>query len=449
MKKRLFRRIFSLILVLIAAISLVGCSLTETKTQVTSSSNVYEEAVKNGYTGSLDEWLLSLIQESGYKNVYDLAVENKLFTGTLSEFIASLKGEAGSTSIEETASYSLLSTVSIYATFTEKTTSGGPWGGTTTKDATSAGSGIIYSLDSDGTAYIVTNYHVIYDAKATSPISTNISVFLYGMEYEMYEISATYLGGTMTYDIAVLKIQSDYLSSSSGNAYHAVTINTEVPTAGDSIIAIGNPEAEGLSVTSGIVSVPTESISMTAADDSTKITSRVIRFDAAVNAGNSGGGLYNQNGELIGIVNAKTVDSSIEGMCYAIPISVASSIANNIIKNCNGNTTKTIRKVYLGINVDVASSKAVYDATTKKSSIVQSIKVASVDSDGAAYNTLNVDDVIVGITYNGNYTAVTSLYTVQDVLLQASKNESVSLYILRDGSYKTVSLEFTSDSAVA
>lgn len=78
-------------------------------------------------------------------------------------------------------------------------------------------------------------------------------------------------------------------------------------TVGDSVIAIGNPNAGGIAVTQGILSMESEYITMTAADNVSTVQIRVMRVDAAINGGNSGGGLFNDSGELIGIVNAKVV----------------------------------------------------------------------------------------------------------------------------------------------
>ena len=440
-----FKKIFSLIMVLVLALTLASCS--KTTTTVSTTKNAYEIAVDNGFSGSLDDWLKSLLANSSYKSVYDLAVDNGLFTGTLEEFIASLKGNAGSTGVQDASATSLTSTVSIYAKNTE--TASSFFGGTTTRDVTSAGSGIIYQVQDDGTAYIVTNYHVLYDANASTPISTNIYVFLYGMEYNDYKISATYVGGSMTYDVAVVKIQSDYLKKDSGYPYHAATLGeSSAVKVGESVIAVGNPESEGLSVTAGIVSVKSESINMTAADDKTTLSVMVMRIDAAINAGNSGGGCYNASGELIGMVNAKTVSSSVEGMCYAIPISIVKPIADNIIKNCNGSSTKTIRRVYLGIDINIDSSVAVYDETTKTITIDQKIKVTSIDSNGSASGVLKANDIIINITYNGVTYPITASYAIEDLLLMAAKGDSISLYILRDGAYQTVNIQLTVDKAI-
>ncbi|MCR5741197.1 MAG: S1C family serine protease [Gammaproteobacteria bacterium] len=455
MKNNLFKKIMIGVFALTFSIALCGCSVTassDSAANSTAEKNAYELAVEDGYQGSINDWILSLLENDSYENVYDLAVSEGLFDGTLEDFIESLKGEDGNTSVVSSAATTLTSTVSIFCKFTVTTSSGGGFfgrGGTTTSEATSAGSGVIYKLEDDGTAYILTNYHVVYYVDADTQISDEIYVYLYGMEYDGYELEATYIGGSMQYDIAILKVKSDYLASDSGNPYHAVTLaNSTDLQVGESVIAVGNPEGEGLSVTYGIVSVRSESITMYLADEKTTATRRVIRIDAAVNAGNSGGGLYNTDGELIGIVNAKTVDEEVEGMCYAIPINVASAIADKIISTCNGTSILTIKRVYIGIEVSIASSKASYDTTTGVLSIIQEIKVSSVSSSGDAYGILKTDDIIVNVTFEGVTYPVTSSDDLEDVILMASVGDSIDLYILRGGNYKTVTVTFSSESTV-
>lgn len=446
---KLFKRISAFLFALILCISLCGCSLKSGES--TKENNVYEEAVENGYTGTLDEWLLSLIKESGYTNVYDLAVSEGLFDGTLSEFIESLKGREGKNDVVDAVSTTLTSTVSVFANFTVTKTSSrwGFGGGTTTSEAQSAGSGVIYKTEEDGTAYIITNYHVIYYKGANSPISDDIYIYLYGMEYTDLKISAEYIGGSMEYDIAVIKVKSDYLKDDGTYPYHAITLgDSSLLEVGESVIAVGNPEAEGLSVTNGIISVQSENITMYLADETTTTNRRVIRIDAAVNSGNSGGGLYDQNGILIGIVNAKTVDEEVEGMCYAIPINVASSIADKIIETCNGTTT-TIRRVYLGVETGIYSSHAVYNKETEVLSVVQEIRVSSVSITGNAFGILEEGDVFVSVVYNGKTYNINTNYALEDVLLKASKGESIDINILRDGVQKTVTVTFKNDTALS
>ena len=441
--------ITSLILIFIIALTLTGCNI-KNNSNVTKEKNAYELAVDEGFNGSLNEWLLSMVDTSSYKSIYDLAVNEGLFSGSLSEFIASLKGEKGDNGIEDAANYTINNIVRVTSKFTVTTTIRDFWSGRTqtrTQEASSAGSGVIIEDDKEnGVAYIVTNYHVVYYVNGDNKISNDIYVYLYGMEYDTFKIKAKYIGGSMTYDIAVLKIEDDIYKNS--GAYSATIGSSNNLKVGSSVIAVGNPEANGISVTSGVISVPSETITMTASDEMTKIDFRVIRIDAAVNSGNSGGGLFNSEGELIGIVNAKSVDESIEGMCYAIPINVAYAVAKKIIDTCDGVNTTTIKKVSLGANYVIVSSKAIYDVATKTTTITQEIMIDDVSLLSSAYGVLKKNDIIINVTYNDITYPITNIYSLEDVLLKCSNGDSINLYIKRDNEYQTVSLTFNTENTV-
>lgn len=469
MKKGIISKILSFILVLGALIGITGCSLgtigylgkddSTTKNNTTTEyiepaevreKNAYEIAVDEGYEGSLDEWLNELVKNNAYSSIYDLAKDNGIFDGTLEEFIASLKGTAGSSDIQEGTSYGINSIVSVYCKFTVTQTYRDFWSGriyTESSDASSAGSGVIIKDDKDsGEAYIVTNYHVIYYQDADSPVSNDIYIYLYGMELSKYKIPATFVGGSSTYDIAVLKIKSDIYKNS--GAYKVTLGDSSNLLVGEQVIAIGNPEAEGISATYGIISVVNDSISMTSSTSNQTINYREIRIDAAVNSGNSGGGLFDINGNLIGIVNAKSVDTSIEGMCYAIPINLAYAVATKIINTCDGVNTTTIKKNLLGINIEVLTSRSEYDKETKTTKIYQEIGVSDVSESGPSYRKLRSGDKIINITYDNVTYPVTDLYSIEDVLLKTNLNDTVELYIERDGNYETVRIVLQSEIEV-
>ena len=147
-----FKKIItSLILIFIIALTLTGCSI-KNNSSVTKEKNAYELAVDEGFNGSLNEWLLSMVDTSSYKSIYDLAVNEGLFSGSLSEFIASLKGEKGDSGVESAANYTINNIVRVTSKFTVTTTIRDFWSGRTqtrTQEATSSGSGVIIEDDKD------------------------------------------------------------------------------------------------------------------------------------------------------------------------------------------------------------------------------------------------------------------------------------------------------------
>ncbi len=301
-----FKSFVAVLLVIACLFGFAACNLLEGK-------SAYDIAVENGFVGTEVEWLESLKGKDGEysgagKSAYEIAVENG-FVGTEQEWLASLKGEKGDNGddgMAQVTAQALLSAVSIECpVFNGKI----------------SGAGVVLQVDkTKGDAYIITNYHVVYYGNS---IVSQIYVYIYGQEYNEFKIPATYVGGSSSYDIAVLKISGSDIIKNSNVVPAKVDIGQMY--AGETVVAVGNPDGGGISATKGIVSVDSEQINLTLADN-TAGTMTVMRIDAAVNGGNSGGGLYDKNGNLVGIVNAKIQDEEIENMAFAIPSVVAYGI---------------------------------------------------------------------------------------------------------------------------
>ena len=331
------------------------------------------------------------------------------------------------------ATKALLSAVSIACKFEKLTSSG-------YKEGYSSGSGVIFSLDkAKGEAYVLTNYHVVYDENANTKnrISDEISLFLYGQEYADYAIPATYVGGSMQYDLAVLKVSGSQVLIES-NAVAAEFADSDKVSVLDIAIAVGNPEGESLSATVGYVNVDSEEIDnpalsgQSATQDSLG-TLRVMRIDAAVNHGNSGGGLFNDKGQLIGIVNAKIVDDSVDNIGYAIPSNVAKYIAENILYYCNGKDNEYVKRCMLGISIQVSEASTDFDKETGRLTKVEKVKIVSLTDKSAAKGILKENDIINSLTLDGKKYEITRLYHVTDVMLNARPGSTVIFNVTRDG----------------
>ena len=196
-----------------------------------------------------------------------------------------------------------------------------------------AGSGVVIA-QSDEYAYIVTSYHVVEGVNEVVVITTD------GSEYK-----AEYLDGDPTMDIAMLRIMPDI-------QFPSITIgSSSVMKVGEEVVAIGNPLGElGGTVTNGIVSALDRHVEV---DGTTMV---LMQTNAAVNPGNSGGGLFNMAGELIGIVNAKESATGVEGLGFAVPIDRVYDVLVEIIENkyIRGRATLEIEVSY------VSSSYAAY-----------------------------------------------------------------------------------------
>lgn len=168
-----------------------------------------------------------------------------------------------------------------------------------------AGSGVI--IKSDG--YIITNNHVINGANKIVVTTTDETQF-----------EAQVVGADADKDIAVLKINAKNLPAASFG-------NSDQLNVGDLAVAIGNPLGElGGTVTAGIISALDRSIIIDGK------TMSLLQTDTSINPGNSGGGLFNQYGQLVGVVVAKSSGSDVEGLGFAIPINTAASVADQLIE---------------------------------------------------------------------------------------------------------------------
>jgi len=167
-----------------------------------------------------------------------------------------------------------------------------------------AGSGVIISND----GYIVTNNHVIEGANRITITLKNAETF-----------TANLVGRDVKTDIAVLKIEASELKA-------AILGDSSQLVVGELAVAIGNPLGElGGTVTEGIISALDRDIVIDGE------SMKLLQTSAAINPGNSGGGLFNAYGELVGIVNAKSSGSDIEGLGFAIPVNTAKTVIEQII----------------------------------------------------------------------------------------------------------------------
>ena len=337
----------------------------------------------------------------------------------------------------------LLSTVSVRCVF--KTIGYGTSypGVTGAKEKTAAGSGVIYKLDKNqGDAYIITNYHVVYHSQSNTEnrISDDIRIYLYGQESEDYAISATFVGGSMNYDLAILKVDGSRILAQS-NATAASFADSDKVMVLDKAIAIGNPENLGISATLGHINVESEYITMDGADDITEIQIRVMRMDTAINSGNSGGGLFNNKGELIGIVNAKLNDS--DNMSYAIPSNFVKFVAENILYYCDGTQLEGVYRCYLGITVGTDRMYTEYDENLGVVYKRERVVVGTVENDGIAKGLLLAGDVINTITVDGVEYEVNRTHIVTDAMLNARVGSVVTVNVTRGEKVLNVSITIT------
>lgn len=453
------KKILLTISLFVMSLTLVGCDLTiptQSAEQPKIESVVFleEKDNKQEYLIYFSDGTTQTIFISNQANIqsneitvedlYNTAVEHG-FVGSILEFIDAYMDVTVTNNTTKAIQKGLKSSLSIRAVFRRVETTNPIFGFPKENivEYGSAGSGIIYKLDkASGTAYIITNHHVVYDSKSntTNKISDEIYVSLYGLEQEKNLIRATYIGGSETYDIAVLKVTNSEILKNS-MAEKVEYVNSDILQAGDIAIAIGNPENDGISATQGIISLESEYIEMANSKNTDVITYRVLRVDTAINSGNSGGGLFDSEGRIIGIVNAKMVDESIESIGYAIPSNIVFNVADNIIYHSDNKQNEKVKKAFLGILMRVLDTVVSYNELTDRIEIKETIEIQSINAGSLASNYFEVGDQFLSITLNEITYPLDRLYQVSDVLLKVRSNDTVTFTVLREN--ETLDLDVT------
>jgi len=198
-------------------------------------------------------------------------------------------------------------------------------------DTPGSGSGFVFYDDGEY-IFIATNNHVVEHAH-----EINVSLD----DYE--RVPAQIVGLDRYSDLAVLAVSRESFEEKGVPFTVAMLGDSDAMRMGESVVAIGNSMGEGQIVTMGIISATNMQITIDDPDMRSVLTLDVMQTDAAVNRGNSGGPLVNQNGEVIGVVTAKLFGANIEGMGYAIPINDAAGILMELKEN------GTVRQPWIGI----------------------------------------------------------------------------------------------------
>lgn len=271
-----------------------------------------------------------------------------------------------------------------------------------------AGSGVIFSAD----GYIVTNNHVIEGANKITVTTRG------GAEYE-----AKLIGTDAKTDLAVIKVDAKDLKA----ATHGSSKNLVV---GEEVVAIGNPLGQlGGTVTNGIISSLDREIDI----EGEKMT--LLQTDASVNPGNSGGGLFDSAGQLIGIVNAKSSGSGIEGLGFAIPIDSAVPIVEELVANGYVSGRVDIGMNFMDVDERAAfiyrmSSAGVYVSEVKAGSAAEKIGIRAGD------RIVSVDG-----------TKITKTEQLQEIFEKYNVGDSLKIVVERNGKQAEASLTLEEDRA--
>lgn len=280
------------------------------------------------------------------------------------------------------------------------------------------GSGFVYKKDSKY-GYVLTNNHVVEGA-------SSIKLTLSSGE----EIDATVLGTDEYMDIAVLRIDAD-------KVLQVAEIGDSTQSKlGDTVFTVGTPVSTDYAgtVTKGIISGENREITVT--NNGTEYMMEAIQIDASINPGNSGGPLVNINGEVIGVNSVKLVESSVEGMGFAIPIEVAMSQIDKLEKG------EAIERPVIGVSLyDLDSLPLVGNSDLRvNDSVTSGVVVNSVEKGSDAEEAgLQRNDIITKV----DGTTIKGSAHLKYMLYKHDIGDSVKLTIVRDGKEKELTLKLT------
>lgn len=297
------------------------------------------------------------------------------------------------------------------------------FGDSYTEETPSAGSGIIVAQTEDE-IHIATNNHVVSGA-------TTLTVTFVNDE----SVSAEIKGTDSSTDLAVISVKISDIPEETMSQIKVATLgDSDSLQVGEPAVAIGNAMGYGQSVTTGVISALNREVTVTDSNGNA-ITNSLIQTDAAINPGNSGGALLNINGEVIGINSVKYSDTDVEGMGYAIPMSMAEPIINDLITK---EVVDESESAYLGVSgvdvtdevsetynmpkgiyvAQVVSGSAAEQAGIKKGDIITEFDGREVDSMNALaermqyYAAGTTVDVTVKVAENGEYVEKTISVTL-------------------------------------
>ena len=280
-----------------------------------------------------------------------------------------------------------------------------------------AGSGIIIGED-ETYYYISTNNHVIAGAKSITVTFCDDK-----------DVKAAVKGADSTGDLAVVTVKKKAVEDSTKKAIKIAKLGkSEDVTVGDSVVAIGNALGLGQSSTVGVVSALEREISIS------NVKRKLIQTDAAINGGNSGGALLNMSGEVIGINSAKLVEDTVEGMCFAIPITNAQTILKELI---SGEDVPKGKEGYLGL-----SGISVSEQESETYHIPLGVYVREVPEGGASYKAgVQPGDVVTKL----NGVGVATIQSLQERANSYRAGTQVTLTVERykEGSYEELELKLT------
>ena len=272
------------------------------------------------------------------------------------------------------------------------------------------GSALIYALQKDD-AILLTNYHVVVEEPLG--MAEEITVCFAADPAKRY--SATLLGVDAAHDLAVLK-------AGRPQSAQAVTARNTLPTLGESVVALAAPGGKGLCAASGIVSLPEELLTVYDLPYLPSMPLTSLRCDITLGDGASGGGLFDREGRLVGLLHAGGQDA-LRGFSYAIPISYLHPAINTILALPPGEVLPFFSP---GLTL---------------TDTAEGVRASAIEPGSAAYVALREGDIILSVSINGGAAhATTSACALRELLLSCEPQDCVTFTVSRASKTQTSEL---------
>ena len=217
---------------------------------------------------------------------------------------------------------------------------------------------------------------------------------------------------------------------------------------GETVYTVGNAKSMGLSASVGVLTMDSMELEVPRADENGEVTMRLMRTDAPLNHGNSGGAFFDKDGNVLGVVVAKNVDDEVEGIGYIIPSDIARRAVENIIHSNEKYNSTTIKKCILGISV---AAEEPYTEIEEGTGVVrrrEKVIVKEIVPNSAAQGKVFPGDIILSIEVNGNVVKADRVHNIVDFMLGVYVGDTVKVTLVRDGKEMTVEITFT-ESAIS
>lgn len=392
-------------------------------------------------------------------NIYDIYEAAKTESGnpylTMDEFLKEYLSYSPSelekiTSFKAAVNKSLMASVSVVSRFKIRTANG-------YRVSSHGGSGVIIDIDREsGDMVVLTNCHVVYmnDADVIGDgYSDDLSLWFYGGECDNYKVNnknaipAELIAASRTYDVALLKVTGSE-SVKSSKAEKVNWFAGEENYLGETVFAIGNANGETMSATVGYISKDFEKITVNAGTEEQPepMSFNVLRTSAPVNPGNSGGGLFNSSGELVGLIKAKSKTETDRG--YALTAAATKRVVKKLLSAYGGEQTRGISVVNHGIGFTVTDSYSTGLNEYGLAEICEEVAVSEVAFDSGAAGSLRVGDLIKRIKIVRNGSTVDEVevmreHNITDVMLSVVVNDRVEFTVKRGMGEMKFSVTFT------